>query len=159
MLCRIISVGRIKESFYRQGLEEYSRRLAFYTPFELRDNLEEKYPDRADAGRIQACLEREGQKILDIVGADYLLLLDVRGPMLSSEGLASRVEAWSMSGIKRLNLVVGGAYGVSPSVRQRADESLSLSPMTFPHQMAVLIAAEQLYRAYTIVRGGKYHHS
>lgn len=158
MLCRLVSVGKIKDAYYRQGLDDYARRLAYYTPFELRDNLEEKYPDKPDPTRIQFCLEREGKKILDIAGADYLLLLDVRGRELSSEQLAARLEYWNQSGVKRLNVVVGGAFGVSDAVKGRANETISLSPMTFPHQMAVLIIIEQLYRAQTIIHGGKYHH-
>lgn len=158
MLCRIISVGKIKEAHYRQGLAEYTRRLAFYTPFELREDLEEKYPDKGNSSRIQGCLDKEGKKILDIVGDDYLLLLDIKGREISSEQLAARLEAWNQSGIKRLNIVIGGAYGVSAAVKNRANETISLSPMTFPHQMAVLIVAEQLYRAQTIINGGKYHH-
>ncbi len=158
MLYRLISVGKIKENFYRQGVEEYAKRLTLYTPFELRDGLEEKYPEKASPARIQTCVEKEGKRIIDIVGSDYLLLLDVKGRMLSSEELAVRQAGWNQKGVKRLNIVVGGAYGVSAGVRERADETISLSLMTFPHQMAVLIIVEQFYRAQSIIHGGKYHH-
>lgn len=158
MLCRIVSVGRIKEAHYRQALAEYVKRLAFYMPCEMREDLEEKYPDKGNSARIQGCLDKEGRKILDLVGSDYLLLLDVKGREIGSEQLAGRIESWNQSGIKRLNVVIGGAYGVSDAVKNRADEIISLSPMTFPHQMAVVIVAEQLYRAQTIIHGGKYHH-
>lgn len=158
MKYRIISVGKIREKFYAQGIEEYLKRLTPYATLELVAGLEEKVPPRAGAKEIEKVLAREGERILNLVGAEEMLVvLDVQGDLLSSQELASRLETWNQSGQYRVNLVIGGAHGLADSVKKRAQASISVSRMTFPHQMAVLILAEQIYRGFKILKGEPYH--
>lgn len=155
---RIISVGKIRESFYVQGINEYLKRLGPYTSIELVDGLEEKTNPKASDKEIEKILQKEGDRILALVGPnDLLVVLDSRGKQLTSEDFARQIEQWNTSGSSRINLVVGGSHGLSPSVKQRAHQTISFSKMTFVHHMAVLILAEQIYRGFKILRGEPYH--
>ena len=158
MKYRIISVGKIREKFYDQGISEYLKRLGPYTSIELLDGLEEKVPPRAGEKDIEKILRREGERILALVGDnEILVVLDVQGLLLSSEDLAGCLEEWNMSGLSRVNLVIGGSHGLADIVKKRANHSISFSKMTFPHQMAVLLLSEQIYRAFKIMKGEPYH--
>lgn len=159
MKYRIISVGKIREPLFQEGINEYLKRCTPYVPVELVDGLEEKISPRAGEKDIQKVLQKEGQRIMKLMGNDDLLVVfDIKGRMMKSEDLADLMENWHQSGKTRINLVVGGAHGLSTEVKQCADLSLAFSPMTFPHQMAVLMLAEQLYRGFKIIKGEPYHH-
>jgi len=158
MKYRIISVGKIREPFYQDGIKEYIKRLTSYTSIELVDGLEEKTNPRAGAKEIEKILQKEGEKILGLLGKDELLIIfDIAGKRVDSEQLAGYIEEWNNSGKNRVNLVIGGSHGLSDQVKKRSDRSISFSPMTFPHQMAVLILSEQIYRGFKITKGEKYH--
>ncbi|HOQ09387.1 MAG TPA: 23S rRNA (pseudouridine(1915)-N(3))-methyltransferase RlmH [Syntrophomonadaceae bacterium] len=158
MKYRIISVGKIREPFFLDGINEYLKRLRPYTSIELVDGLEEKTNPKASEKEIQRVLDKEGERVLALVSPDELLVaLDSQGRQLSSEQFAAYIDKWNASGLARVNLVVGGSHGLSPAVKERADFILSFSPMTFLHQMAVLILTEQIYRAFKIIRGEPYH--
>lgn len=158
MKYRILSVGKIRESFYNSGVEEYIKRLRPYTGIEVVDGLDEKVSPHASPKEVEKMLEKEGQKILSLIGEnEIMIVLDVQGRTLSSEELARHIQNWNQSGKSKVNLIVGGAHGLSDQVKQRANELLSFSRMTFPHQMAVLILAEQLYRGFKIIKGEPYH--
>lgn len=158
MKYRIISVGKIKEKFFLQGIEEYLKRLRPYTSIELVDGLEEKTNPHAGPKDIDRILQKEGLKILNIIGSsDIIVVLDSRGKSITSEELAQKIEAWNSSGKTRVNLIVGGSHGLSEEIKQKADETISFSRMTFVHQMVVLILSEQIYRGYKILRGEPYH--
>jgi 23S rRNA (pseudouridine1915-N3)-methyltransferase len=158
MKYRIISVGKIREPFFTDGINEYLKRLRPYTNIEIVDGLEEKTNPKATDKEIQRILDKEGERILSLLSPEELLVaLDSHGQQLSSEQLAAQMEKWNSSGISRISMVVGGSHGLAPAVKQRADFILSFSPMTFPHQMAVLILTEQIYRAFKIIRGEPYH--
>jgi 23S rRNA (pseudouridine1915-N3)-methyltransferase len=158
MKYRIISVGKIREPFYQAGIKEYTKRLNSYTSIELLEGLEEKINPRAGDKEIEKILYKEGEKILGLLGKDELLIIfDITGKSLDSHQLAQYINEWNHSGNPRVNLVIGGSHGLSEEVRQRAHQSISFSSMTFPHQMAVLMLVEQLYRGYKIIRGEKYH--
>jgi 23S rRNA (pseudouridine1915-N3)-methyltransferase len=155
---RIISVGKIREKFYAQGVNEYLKRLIPYATIELVEGLEEKVAPRAGVKEIEKVLRKEGERILGLVGEDELLVvLDGHGALLSSEQLAGCLEEWNRSGLNRVNLVIGGSHGLAESVKKRADRSIAFSKMTFPHQMAVLILGEQIYRGFKILKGEPYH--
>jgi len=155
---RIISVGKIKEKFYAEGINEYMKRLGPYANLELLDGLEEKVTPRPSAKDIEKVLHKEGERILDWLGEnEMLVVLDPHGEALSSEQLANQMEKWNRSGQGRINLVIGGSHGLSEAVKQRADQMISFSKMTFPHQMAVLILTEQIYRGFKILKGEPYH--
>lgn len=158
MKYRIISVGKIREDFYLQGINEYIKRLRPYTGIELVDGLEEKISPRAGQKDIAKVLEKEGAKILSLINDnDISIALDIYGKQLSSVDLARCMEQWNMSGKPRVNFIIGGSYGLSPEIKQKADRAISFSPMTFPHHMAVLILSEQLYRGFKILKGEPYH--
>ncbi|HBQ26891.1 MAG TPA: 23S rRNA (pseudouridine(1915)-N(3))-methyltransferase RlmH, partial [Syntrophomonas sp.] len=134
MRYRIISAGKIKEAFYLNGIKEYLKRLQPYAGIELVDGLEEKTNPRAGESEINRVLDREGERILKLVGDnDILVALDIQGSSISSEAFAQLVDRWNLSGKSRVNLVIGGSHGLSEEVKRRANYRLSFSPMTFPH--------------------------
>lgn len=158
MRYRIISVGRIREKFYAEGIKEYMKRLGPYANLELLEGLEEKVSPRPSDKDIEKVLQKEGERILALLGDnEILIVLDPHGEILSSEQLAIQMEKWNLSGQNRINLVIGGSHGISKAVKQRADQLISFSKMTFPHQMAVLILSEQIYRGFKILKGEPYH--
>lgn len=158
MRYRIISVGKIKEVFYLNGIKEYLKRMEPYASIELIDGLEEKTNPRAGESEIKKILAKEGERILKLVGEDDILVaLDIKGRSVSSEAWANLLQQCNLSGRPRVDLVVGGSHGLSPEVKKRANHRISFSPMTFPHQMAVLILSEQLYRGFKIIKGEPYH--
>jgi len=151
-------VGKIREKFYAEGVSEYIKRLAPYTSIEIAEGFEEKISPRAGEKDIEKALRKEGERILSLLGDDEILVvLDVQGASVSSEDLARYMEKWNLSGPYRVNLVIGSAYGLADTVKKRADRIISLSKMTFPHQMAVLILTEQIYRGFKILKGEPYH--
>lgn len=158
MKYRILSVGKIRESFYNSGIEEYLKRLRPYAALEVVDGLEQKISPQASPQEIKKLLDKEAHRILSLIGDNEITIaLDLHGRSLSSEDLARSMLKWNQSGKARVNLIIGGAHGLSDQVKQRADEILSFSRLTFPHQMAVLILAEQLYRGFKIIKGEPYH--
>lgn len=158
MKYRIISVGKIREDFYLQGINEYIKRLRPYTNIELVDGLEEKISPRAGQKEIEKVLEKEGAKIIALLhDNDISIALDIHGKQLSSVDLADYIEQWNISGKARVNLIIGGSYGLSAEVKQKADQTISFSRMTFPHHLAVLILSEQIYRGFKILKGEPYH--
>ncbi|MEA1961519.1 MAG: 23S rRNA (pseudouridine(1915)-N(3))-methyltransferase RlmH [Bacillota bacterium] len=158
MKYRIISVGKIREKFYMNGIQEYLKRLGPYTKIEFVDGLEEKLGQNLSEKDIERLLRKEGEKILNLITPDEILVvLDIDGKQISSQDLAGQIERWNASGAPRVNLIVGASYGVSPEVKMRANERISFSKMTFPHQMAVMILTEQIYRGFKIIRGEPYN--
>lgn len=158
MRYRIISVGKIREAFYLNGIKEYLKRIEPYASIELIDGLEEKTNPRAGEIEIVKILTKEGERILKLVGEDDILIaLDIKGRSVNSEAWADLLQQCNLSGKPRIDLVIGGSHGLSEEVKKRANHRISFSPMTFPHQMAVLILSEQLYRGFKILRGEPYH--
>lgn len=159
MIYRIISVGKLREPFYQQGSREYLKRLTAFNRIELLDGLEEKLSPKAGERDIEKVLDKEADRILALLNRDdYLVLLDVEGREIDSPGLARYINDWNHSPYKRINFLVGSAYGVAGRVKARADLLLSLSRLTLPHQMAVMVLTEQLYRGFKILKNEPYHH-
>jgi len=157
MKIRVLFTGKTAESWIRQGVAHYADRIRHYVSFELVElpDLKQTASLREDQVR-----EREGELILKALrSSDHLVLLDERGECLSSVEWARNLEQKSAHLPKDLVFVVGGPYGFSPAVRARANELLSLSRMTFSHQLVRLVFLEQLYRAMTIIKGEPYHHA
>jgi 23S rRNA (pseudouridine1915-N3)-methyltransferase len=152
----LICVGKLSEPFLREGADEYGNRLKRYLPFSTIELKEEKIGGKkADARAIR---ELEGEKILTKIPPDaFVVVLDERGSGLTSEALAGLLERHMVQGTSELTAVIGGAYGLSEKVRQRGDLILSLSAMTFTHQMTRVFFLEQLYRGFTIMRNEPYH--
>ena len=154
---KLITVGNLKEEYLREAAAEYEKRLGAFCRFELVQLKEERLSEQPSAGEIRTALEREAQKISEQVSSSaYLIALCVEGKQLSSEELAEKIEAISMDK-SEICLVIGSSYGLSDSVKQRADIRLSVSKLTFPHQLMRVILLEAIYRAFNIQRGTKYH--
>ncbi len=155
---KLICVGKMREKFYIDAFAEYAKRLQAYCRLELLEIAEQRLGDRPSEKEIAAALEREGQEILKAVPPDaYLTALCVEGKQMPSEGMAELIAARENSGRPKLCFVIGGSYGLSPSVKARADRKLSMSQMTFPHHLARVMLAEQLYRGFKINEGSMYH--
>lgn len=154
MKLRLIMVGRTDAGFVAAGLAHYTGRIAKGATFEELVVAESRRKEAA------ARTAEEGAAILAALRKDErLVLLDERGALLTSPDFAKQLGKWRDQGGRSTAFVIGGAYGVSDAVRQRADFTLALSPMVFPHQLVRVLFAEQLYRALSILQGGKYHHA
>lgn len=150
----VMSVGRVRQPFVVQGEGEYLQRIKGSFQVELVE-LGMEAPESMSVSEVQ---NREADEILKRVkGYDYLVVLDERGKVISSTQLSEFLQVRMNSGIKTVCFVIGGAYGFSEKIRQEADTILSLSSLTFPHQLARLLLVEQLYRAHTILKGASYH--
>ena len=152
MRLRLIWIGKTRNEHVRALVEEYLKRLRRFARCEVLELRESASADE------RSCLEEEGKRIMGALASDALtVLLDVGGPkQWSSTELAAQIEEWQARSLKEAAFVVGGHLGVSPEVRARADVRWSLSRLTFTHEMARVLVVEQLYRAYTIMRGLPY---
>ena len=158
MKIRIVAVGKLKEKYLREGVAEYEKRLAPFASVELRETREEYMAENPSEAQRQQTLAKEGERLLRLVPErSFLIVLDVKGKLLSSEALAKELAGLALQGRSDLTFLIGGAFGLSPAVRERADLRISFSPMTFTHQMVRLLLYEQIYRAFKINRGEKYH--
>jgi 23S rRNA (pseudouridine1915-N3)-methyltransferase len=152
-LC-LLCVGRLSIGYLREGAADFEARLQRYVPLRIIELKEEK-GGKNDPAFIR---RQEGRRIVDkIPEGSFVVALDERGRSMSSEGLAGMLERHMLQSTSELTLIIGGAYGLSDEVKQRADLLLSLSEMTLTHQMARLLLLEQLYRGFTIVRNEPYH--
>ena len=155
---KLICVGKMRERFYIDAFAEYEKRLGAYCRFDCVQLQEQRLPDRPSQTEIKAALAKEGMDIVKYIPQDaYVAAMCVEGQQLSSEELGELIVRREASGRPKLCFVIGGSYGLSEQIKSRSDLHLSLSRMTFPHHLARVILAEQLYRAYTIKEGSKYH--
>lgn len=156
MQIRVVAVGRVREEFIRAGIDEYSKRLRPFAKVDIVEVREESIRDGSEAER-ERVLGREGEAILRALLPGHVILTDIKGKMLSSEALADHLEQLQVGGESVVNFVIGGSLGVAEAVRNRADLRLSFGPITLPHQLFRLVLMEQIYRAFTILRGLPYH--
>lgn len=158
MNAAVVCVGRLREKFYADAAQEYLKRLSRFGKMDLIEVPDLPEPANAsDADRARV-MDREGYQILSrIRPGDRVIALCVDAPQYSSEAFARRLQEWEMLSGARQVFVIGGSLGLSPAVLQRADEKISFSKMTFPHQLARVILLEQVYRACKINAGEKYH--
>ncbi len=158
MQIRIIAVGKIKEKYLQDGILEYSKRLRPYVKLQIVEIAEEKRPVSASPAAGSIAMEKEGDRILAAIPeGSVIIALDPKGLGWSSEALAERIRQWEISGQNNISIIIGGDLGLSDTVLTRSYLRLSLSPMTFTHQMVRLILLEQLYRACKINHGEPYH--
>lgn len=154
----IITVGKLKEKYLKQGIEEYLKRLSSYAKMDMIEVSDEKAPEELSETEMIQVKRKEGERILSKISSDtYVIALAIEGKMKSSEDLADTLDKLATYGKSKIAFVIGGSLGLSQEVLQRADEKLSFSKMTFPHQLMKLILIEQVYRAYRINRGEPYH--
>lgn len=156
MKIALLQTGKTNEKHISKGVDIYSSRIRKYTGFEILT-----IPDIRNTRNMPGAEQKlkEGAKILEaVMKDDYVVLLDERGKELRTAEFSSWLEKKLSSSVKRIVFIIGGAWGFSDEVYSRADFTISLSKMTFPHQMVRLLFTEQLYRAFTIMRGEPYHH-
>lgn len=154
----IITVGKLKEKYLKQGIDEYLKRLSSYAKVEVIEVPDEKAPEELSETEMVQVKDKEGERILAKIHPDtYVIALAIEGKLKSSEELADTLDKLATYGKSKIAFVIGGSLGLSQQVLNRSDEKLSFSKMTFPHQLMRLILVEQVYRAYRINRGEPYH--
>lgn len=158
MKISIITVGKLKEKYLKQGIDEYLKRLSAYAKVEIIEVADEKAPEHLSEAEMEEVKWKEGERILSHLSEDtYIITLEISGRMLNSEQLAAKIDELGTYGKSKLAFIIGGSLGLSKEVQNRSDLALSFSKMTFPHQLMRLILLEQIYRAYRINRGEPYH--
>lgn len=158
MKITLITVGKIKETYLKAAIAEYSKRLSTYCKLEIIEVADEKTPEQRSDHQTQGILAKEAERILKAVKEDsFVITLEIEGIQLSSEEFAEKMENLAVSGVSHITFIIGGSLGLGREVCQRADFSLSFSKMTFPHQLMRVILLEQIYRGYRIIAGAPYH--
>ena len=158
MKITLITVGKIKEKFFTQAIEEYSKRLSKYIKLDVVEVADEKTPDNASDHEVELIKAKEGKKILEQIKSDaYVIALAIDGKMLDSVELSDKLKKLGVDGTSHIAMIIGGSLGLSDEVLNKADYKLSFSKMTFPHQLMRVIALEQVYRAYRIMNNEPYH--
>lgn len=154
----VIAVGRIKEKFLTQAIDEYKKRLKRYCAFEIIEVKDEATPENPTEREKEIVLLKEGERIMEKIpkGAEVVALC-VEGKQQSSEEFASYLEKTATEGKSRIVFIIGGSFGIAEPIKKMAAKRLSFSEMTFPHQLMRLILTEQIYRAFTICEGKTYH--
>lgn len=152
----IVCVGKLKESCWREAVQEYAKRLSAYCRLDIEELAEERLPDSPTDAQISAALNAEAERILPRLDGKTVVALCVEGKSLTSEELAARMGREIDAG-RKLAFVIGSSHGLSDRVKNRADLRLSFSAMTFPHQLFRVMLLEQVYRGFTILNGKTYH--
>ena len=155
----ILCIGKVKEKYFAEAIAEYSKRLGAFCKFSITELAEERLrgsaPGEAQIGEV---ISAEGKRLLDkIAPSDFVTAMCIEGKQLSSEELSQTLDNAALRGKSTVVFVIGGSYGLSGEVKSRADLRLSMSRMTFPHTLARVVLTEQIYRAFEISSGGKYH--
>ncbi|WP_045514569.1 23S rRNA (pseudouridine(1915)-N(3))-methyltransferase RlmH [Neobacillus niacini] len=154
----IVTVGKLKEKYLKMGIDEYLKRLNSYAKVEVIEVADEKAPEELSESEMLQVKQKEGERILAKISQDtYVIALAINGKMQSSEELADTLDKLATYGKSKIAFIIGGSLGLSEEVLKRANEHLSFSKMTFPHQLMKLILVEQIYRAFRINRGEPYH--
>ncbi|MCM1334422.1 MAG: 23S rRNA (pseudouridine(1915)-N(3))-methyltransferase RlmH [Bacteroides sp.] len=155
---RLVALGRLKESYLSEAMREYQKRLSGFCRFEVVELEPERLPDDPSAKEIAAALDAEAEKILaKIPPGSAAIALCIEGKTLSSEELAAEIDRLTVGGAGTLTFLIGSSYGLAERVKSAARLRLSFSKMTFPHQLARVMLAEQLYRSFTLLNHRKYH--
>lgn len=158
MKITLITVGKIKEKYFTQAIDEYKKRLSRYGQIEIIEVADEKTPDGASEKEEQQIKEKEGERILSkIKDNTYVIAMAINGKSFDSVELAKHIENLGICGESSLAFVIGGSLGLSDSVLKRANEHMSFSKLTFPHQLMRVILLEQIYRSFRIIHGEPYH--
>lgn len=154
----VICEGRLKEKYLRDACDEYSKRLGAYCKLNIIELAPHRIPDNPSENEIANALNAEGREILSkIPDGAKVYAMCIEGKQMPSEKLARTISECSVQGYSNIVFIIGGSHGLSEDVKKRADFRLSMSKMTFPHQLARVMLLEQIYRAFQISTGGKYH--
>lgn len=158
MKITVLTVGKIKEKYFTSAVLEYDKRLSRYCKLEIIETADEKTPDKASIKEEQLIRAKEGERLKKYIKDDaYVIALASSGKQVSSEGFADKIDKLGIRGVSHIIFIIGGSIGLDEKILNSADEILSFSMMTFPHQMMRVILLEQIYRAYRIINGEPYH--
>jgi len=154
----IICIGKLKEKYWIDAVQEYTKRLSKYCTLSINELKEEKAPDNPSKAEELAIKDAEGKNILKQIKKDaYVIALEIKGKELTSEELSEKIESLGIAGKSDVIFIIGGSIGLSEEVLNRSDFRLSFSKMTYPHQMMRVILLEQIYRSFKIIRNETYH--
>lgn len=158
MKITILAVGKIKEKYFENAVQEYKKRLGRYCRLEIIEVADEKTPDNASAAEERIIRAKEGVRLEKYIKSDaYVIALAINGKQVSSEGFADKINKLGIKGTSHIIFIIGGSIGLNDSILNMAACKLSFSEMTFPHQLMRVILLEQVYRAYRIINGEPYH--
>lgn len=154
----IICVGKLKEDYLRMACAEYEKRLGAFCKLKITELTPARLPEDPNVAQIKAALDDEASRIIaKIAPGEAVFPMCIEGKMLSSEAFSAELEKCAVSGRGSICFIIGGSHGLAETVKSKARLRLSMSPMTFPHQLARVMLLEQIYRAFMISSGGKYH--
>lgn len=158
MKVNIIAVGKLKEKYLKEAVNEYSKRLSKFCQLDIVEVSDEKAPDKLSKLEEEQVKKREGQRIIKkIKDGSLVIVLDIKGEKLDSEGFANKLNSFFISGKSNITFIIGGSLGLDDEVLNLADFRFSLSDLTFPHQLARVILLEQIFRAFKILANETYH--
>ncbi|MGY3766127.1 23S rRNA (pseudouridine(1915)-N(3))-methyltransferase RlmH [Vagococcus vulneris] len=158
MKIKIITVGKLKEKYLKQGIAEYTKRLGKYCKLEMIEVADEKAPEALSDAEMTQVKQKEGERILSKVGdQDYVYALAIQGKEITSESFAESIEKMSIQGKSTFTFIIGGSLGLSDDVLKRSNTQISFGRLTYPHQLMRLILVEQVYRCFRIIKGEPYH--
>ncbi len=158
MKITILTVGKIKEKYFTGAVQEYSKRLGRYCKLEIIEVADEKTPDHASGREEEQIRKKEGERLKKYIkDSAYVIALAIEGKQMSSEAFAGRLDRLGIEGKSHIIFIIGGSIGLDPDILKNADELLSFSQMTFPHQLMRVVLLEQIYRGYRIIHGEPYH--
>lgn len=154
----LLCVGNLKEKYFKDACAEYSKRLSAFCRFNIVEIGEEKIPDKPSKADIDNTLKKEGERIIAKLPKGAMIFsMCIEGTLISSEQLAEKIQTAGLEGRSELAFIIGGSWGISEEVKRVSNARISMSKMTFPHQLARVLLCEQLYRAFQINSNGKYH--
>lgn len=158
MKITVLAVGKLKEKYIKDGINEYLKRLSRFCDMEIIEVEDEKAPESLSAAEEQQVKKKEAERIFKKVKeGSAVIVLDVRGDRMGSEDFASKLSSFFVSGVSHITIIIGGSLGLDPSLLKAARLRFSMSDLTFPHQLVRLILMEQLFRAFKIMNGETYH--
>ena len=158
MKIKLVTVGKLKEKYLKDGIAEYAKRLSRFSKLEIVELADEKTPDKASEVENQQILEKEGNRILaKISEREFVVALAIEGKQFPSEEFSSILSDITVRGFSDITFVIGGSLGLSPTVKKRANLLMSFGKFTLPHQLMRLVLVEQIYRAFMIQQGSPYH--
>lgn len=158
MNIKLITVGKLKEKYLKEGIAEYTKRLSRFCKFQVVELIDEKTPENASEAQNNQIMAREGERIQAKIGSrDYVIVLAIEGKQFPSEEFSQKLEAIAVNGYSDITFIIGGSLGLSKAIKQRANLKMSFGLLTLPHQLMRLVLIEQIYRAFMIQQGSPYH--
>ena len=158
MKIKLVTIGKLKEKYLKEGIAEYSKRLSHFAKVEIIELADEKTPDKSSQLENQQILAKEGERVLSkITDREFVIALAIEGQQFPSEKFSLLIEDASIKGFSNITFIIGGSLGLSSQVKERANLLMSFGKLTLPHQLMRLVLIEQIYRAFMIQQGSPYH--